>query len=127
MKPWWVLHIAAFGLAGCAAHDTARPTDVRSALAAGDGQQIQIRGFLRYGDDARGLWQSAAAYRGFAPNAAPVCITLWNAGAFRERLLRRDQSIVTLIGKLHVEPPLKADEIALGRCNDVGLIIERIR
>lgn len=125
MRPW--LAFAALGLTGCAAHSATQPIDVLSALSASDGQRVEIRGFLRYGDDARGLWQSRESYRTFTPAAASACITLWNAGVFRERLSQRDGSTVTITGKLHVAPPLGTDEMELGRCNDMGLIIERIR
>ncbi|ATY33704.1 hypothetical protein CVN68_18520 [Sphingomonas psychrotolerans] len=114
-------------MTGCVAHGATKPIDVLSAFSANDGQRIEVRGFLRYGDDARGVWQSQASYRDYTPEAAPACITLWNAGAFREQLLRRDGSTITITGKVRVEPPLHAGEISLGRCSDVGLVIERLR
>lgn len=125
MLPW--LAFAAFGLTGCATHSARPSIDVQSALAASEGQRVEVRGFLRYGDDARGLWQSKASYFNFTPAAEPACITLWNAGSFRKQLLRRSNATVTIIGKRHVEPPLQIDQIALSRCSDTGLIIERVR
>jgi hypothetical protein len=126
MWPWSGLALVALGLTGCVAHGATKPIDVLSAFSASDGQRIEVRGFLRYGDDARGMWQSQASFRDYTPESAPACITLWNAGAFREQLLRRDRSMITITGKVRVEPPLHPDEISLGRCSDVGLIIERI-
>ena len=113
-------------LAGCAHAPAIRPHDLLAAPTASEGKRVTVRGYLRFGDDARGLWQSKQAYRDFTPRAPSACLTLFNAGAFRTQLLARDNSIVTLVATvrtLHLGP----DEIALGWCNDTGLMIEKIR
>lgn len=113
-------------LAGCTHAQTIRPQDVIADPAANEGKRIVIRGYLRYGTDARGLWQSKQAHRGFTPAAPPACLTLFNAGDFRRQLQARDGSQVTLtasVRTIHLQP----DEIALGWCNDTGLMIEKIQ
>jgi len=127
VKPHSSLAAAVLGLTGCATSSAAPSIDVFAARAAQAGRQVEVRGFLRYGDDARGLWQSEAGYRDSTSSAASACLTLWNAGAFRKRLKPRDQSTVTIGGKIFTAAALQPDEIEFGRCSDTGLIIERIR
>lgn len=113
-------------LAGCTQDLQAiRPQDVLAHPAANEGKRVVIRGYLRYGTDARGLWQSKQAYRSFTLEAPQACLTLFNASRFAKQLHARDGSQVRLTARVQTIH-LKPDEIALGWCNDTGLMIEKV-
>jgi hypothetical protein len=119
-------------VAGCASVAPIHPADVLASPAGFEGRNVTIRGYLRYGDDARGLWQSSAVLRKLdtLPGNAPEwnsCLTLWNADKFRKQFVELRESNVTLVGIVRTMPPLGSEEIALGRCSDTGLVIESIR
>ena len=113
-------------LAGCARPVPAlQPQTVLAAPADYQGKRIVVRGYLRYGDDSRSLWQSIETYRASRSAARTACLTLFNADAFHTRLRQFADSTVTLTGTvrtMHLAP----EQSALGWCNDTGLMIERI-
>ncbi|WP_404338380.1 hypothetical protein AB2M62_05630 [Sphingomonas sp. MMS12-HWE2-04] len=64
-------------------------------------------------------------YRTFRLTAPPACLTVFNADAFHTRLRQFADSTVTLTGTvrtIHLAP----DQVALGWCNNTGLMMERI-
>lgn len=114
-------------LAACARPEPGlQPQSVLAAPADYQGKRVTVRGYLRYGDDARGLWQSAQAYRTYSPAKPRPCLTLFNADAFHSRLRQFADSTVTLTGTvrtIHLQP----EESARGWCSDTGMMIEKIR
>lgn len=117
--------VLAFALAGCSYSQAIHPQDVIANPAAKEGQRVFIRGYLVYGTDARGLWQSQQAYRDFTPQAPLACLTLFNASRFARELDDRAGSTVTLTARVRTlrrEP----DAITFGWCNDTGLMIEKV-
>ena len=96
------------------------------------GERVVVTGFLRFGDDAHNLWHDRQSWehveRSYIPPNDPAwnrCITLFGYGPFRNVLLQRDQTIVTIRGRVTVAQP-RAEEIMLGSCSTTGVELEAV-
>jgi len=108
------------------------PTEITQNIGQYRGKRVIIKGYLRYGDDARGLWTSQRAYLrardGDAGRSSSIwnnCITL-NAGAqIVARLRTINARRVALAGVVSVEHH-QEDEIFSFSCNDVVLEVSAV-
>lgn len=131
-------------VAGCATPSSppvASP-NVASSLSVGEvvtnpgaraGEPIAVTGFLRFGDDAHNLWQDRRSWERVERSAVPPddpawnkCITLFGYGPFRDVLLQRDQTVVTVLGPLRAVQT-QPGEITMGSCSTAGIEVEAVR
>jgi hypothetical protein len=96
------------------------------------GKDITVQGYLRYGDDARGLWTSRQTYlkarngdSGADDAIWSNCIALNADAQFVPRLKAMNDRQVTLSGVVLIERhPL--DDVFSFSCNDVTLKVGKI-
>ena len=142
-----MLSLVFSAVAGCATSTSpsaGSPTvaDTQSSLSVGElatdararsGERVAVTGFLRFGDDAHNLWHDRQSWEHVERNAVPPndpawnrCITLFGYGSFRDVLLQRDQTVVTIRGRVRVVQA-QPEEIMLGSCSTAGVEVEAVR
>jgi hypothetical protein len=97
-----------------------------------EGQLVEVRGFVRFGDDSQNLWTSEDAYSKVARRALPPddpdwnhCISLFDTGKLRKLLSQKDGQNVIASGVVRRDP--RADgAIAFETCSELGLSIRKI-
>lgn len=96
------------------------------------GKKVTIRGYLRYGDDARGLWTSQHLYlQARDGDASPDhaiwanCIALNADNQLARRLRALNGKRVLLAGVVSIEPH-NNDEVFSFSCNDVALRVSKV-
>lgn len=106
---------------------------VATNAGARAGERVAVTGFLRFEDDAHNLWQDRQSWEYVQHNAVPPndpawnrCITLFGYGPFRDLLLQRDQTVVTILGRVRVVQ-MRPEEIAIGSCSTAGVEVEAVR
>jgi hypothetical protein len=98
-----------------------------------DGQLVEVRGFVRYGDDSRNLWTSEKAYSKLAGHFVPPsdpdwnhCISLLDSGKWRKLLVQKNGSYIVISGVVRHDPRAEGD-INFELCNELGLSIRSIQ
>lgn len=96
------------------------------------GRKVAIRGYLRFGDDSRNLWDEKDVYIDAKEGRVNIdtassskCITLYDIGRYRKILLKYNQHNVIIYGTIK-RVPLGEDEISLGSCNEIGVSVDRV-
>jgi hypothetical protein len=108
---------------------TLRVDDILASATALEGTQVEVRGFLRFGDDTRNLWTSKSAYSAvsgqYVPAESPLwnhCISLFDTKKLRATLLRYDSRDVLVRGRI-TRYRRDNDDIAFSSCSDIGITI----
>jgi hypothetical protein len=120
-------------IAGCASsprsHKNLSVDDVVRSAGPLEGSAVVVKGYLRFGDDSRNLWESRTAYltvsnHDVAPDdqAWTHCVTLWDIDGWRSALLEHNNRYVTISGVVRRQP-LRDGEIRIGSCSDLGVSI----
>lgn len=109
-----------------------RVDDILESAAALEGRQVEVLGFLRFGDDTQNLWTNKDAYSAvsgrYVPPESPLwnhCVSLFDTKRLRETLLRYDSRDVIVRGRVTRYQRANGD-IALSSCSDVGITISSI-
>jgi hypothetical protein len=108
---------------------TLRVDDILASASALEGKQVEVRGFLRFGDDTQNLWTSKGAYSAvsgpYVPAESPLwnhCISLFDTMKLRATLLQYDSHDVLVRGRV-TRYPRDNDDIVFSSCSDVGIAI----
>jgi hypothetical protein len=94
--------------------------------------EVEVRGFLRFGDDTQNLWSSKEAYSAvsghYVPPDSPLwnhCISLFDTLTLRADLLKYDAFNVVVRGRLK---RYRQDNggITFESCSDVGISVSSV-
>jgi hypothetical protein len=116
--------------------DIGKPLTVDELIqsaASLEGQEVAVLGYLRFGDDSHNLWSSkealAAVSTDYVPTDDPAwdhCISLFDFGGLRSRLLANDNRTVILIGTVR-QIKLKPGELMMSTCSEIGISVQSVR
>lgn len=97
------------------------------------GTEVSVRGYLRFGDDARNLWADRDVYlrvaEGSRMSTDPLwnrCLTLYDVGAHRARLASLDGKEVVVTGRVRQVVPRPGD-VTTSACNTIGIVVHAVR
>ena len=112
-----------------------RPLSVDNILESAvalEGKKVEVRGFLRFGDDTQNVWTSKDAYSAvsnrYVPPESPLwnhCISLFDTARLRATLLQYDSRDVLVRGRV-TRHRRDNDDISFSSCSDVGITINLI-
>jgi hypothetical protein len=127
-----VLLLSASYVYGGGARESLRVDDILESASALEGKQVEVRGFLRFGDDTQNLWTSKDAYSAvsgrYVSPESPLwnhCISLFDTKKLRATLLRYDSSYVLVRGRV-TRYRRDAGDISFSSCSEVGITITAI-
>lgn len=112
-------------------HDLKNVQDIISNQSIYLGEQVSVKGYLRYGDDAKNIWVDGSTYSKLSDSnikpsdpAWKMCLGIYKDASLWKKLRRLDKENVIITGKLVIR---KSDEVIyLGRCRALGIEIESI-
>lgn len=106
-----------------------RVDDILESATALEGRQVEVKGFLRFGDDTQNLWTSRDAYSAvsgrYVPPESPLwnhCVSLFDTKKLRSTLLRYDSRDVLVRGRV-THYRRDSGDIAFSSCSEVGIAI----
>jgi hypothetical protein len=106
--------------------------DILKSAGLLEGTQVEVRGFLRFGDDTQNLWSSKDAYSAvsghFVPPDSPLwnhCISLSDTKKWRAALHQNDSLDVVVRGRVTRYQRNNGD-IAFESCSDVGISVASV-
>lgn len=109
-----------------------RVDDILESARVLEGTQVEVRGFLRFGDDTQNLWTSKDAYSAvsghFVSPDSPLwnhCISLFDTKKLRAALLRYDALDVIVRGRV-TRYRRENGDIAFESCSDVGISVTSV-
>jgi hypothetical protein len=126
------LLLSASCIYGSDAQQVLRVDDILESANVLEGKQVEVRGFLRFGDDTQNLWASKDAYSAvsghYVAPESPLwnhCISLFDTLKLRSSLLRYDSRDVLVRGRV---TRYRRDEgdIAFSSCSEIGIAINSI-
>ena len=106
-------------LAGCAGNLSraeSSPSAFVSQASSMDGQAVTVRGYVRFGDHARQIWDNETSLRDADVGS---CLTLINTTPHRDILGRSDRRYARVVGVIRAN--INEGHVDYGSCNDVGL------
>jgi hypothetical protein len=90
---------------------------------------VSVKGYLRFGDDSRNLWNNEESYtyvrKSYVPPNDPAwsrCIALYDINGWRKALLSMNNHYVLISGVVRRYPARDGD-IAMDTCSDLGISI----
>jgi hypothetical protein len=106
--------------------------DILKSANVLEGTEVEVWGFLRFGDDTQNLWSSKNAYSAvsghFVPPGSPLwnhCISLSDTKKWRAALHQYDSLDVVVRGRITRYQRVNGD-ITFESCSDVGISVTSV-
>jgi hypothetical protein len=130
------LNLLFMALAACVhskgLQETLGVDDILRSAHTAEGTEVEVRGFLRFGDDTQNLWSSKEAYSAvsghYVPPDSPLwnhCISLFDTMTLRAALLKYDSFDVIVRGRVKRYRQVNGG-ITFESCSDVGISISSV-